>query len=75
MTAGFLLLVSRLSKGIQRKRRINGKINGGDKLLIDLRNDNTGLVGNYDRLKKKSSQDFENMTRLVRPEVDKKYKL
>jgi len=53
MTAGFLLLVSRLSKGIQRKRRINGKINGGDKLLIDLRNDNTGLVGNYDRFKKK----------------------
>jgi hypothetical protein len=24
-------------------------IHGGDELLIDLRNDDTGLVGNYDR--------------------------
>jgi hypothetical protein len=28
------------------------KIHGGDELLVDLRNDDTGLVGNYDRLKK-----------------------
>jgi hypothetical protein len=59
MTAGFLLLVSGLSKGIQRKRRINGKIHGGDKLLIDLRNDNTGLVGNYDRFKKKKKSQVK----------------
>jgi len=29
------------------------KINGDDDILIDLRNDATGLVGNYGRLKKK----------------------
>ena len=38
------------------------KMHGDDELLINLRNDDTGLLGNYDRLKNVKSRfrDFDS---------------
>jgi hypothetical protein len=54
--AGFLLIVSRLSEERKKNNKrlwvrqalSKRKIYGGDELLIDLRNDDTGLVENYE---------------------------